>query len=90
MGEDKLKTIVSTIISIITDTLGYPVKLNESSVISDIYMDSLDTAVLMSTLESIYHIEVDDTIYEDKGMRISDLANYIQNKLYDRGGIKEN
>lgn len=90
MAANNLKTITSTIISVITEDLGYPVKLDESSVISDVYMDSLDTELFRSMLEGIYRITIDDSIYTDRSTRISDLANYIQNKLYVKGGIKEN
>lgn len=90
MAANNLKTITSTIISVITEDLGYPVKLDESSVISDVYMDSLDTELFRSMLEGIYHITIDNSIYANRSMRVSDLANYIQNKLYVKGGIKEN
>jgi acyl carrier protein len=90
VAANNLKTITSTIISVITEDLGYPVKLDESSVISDVYMDSLDTELFRSMLEGIYRITIDDSIYTDRSTRISDLANYIQNKLYVKGGIKEN
>nr|DAT77801.1 MAG TPA: hypothetical protein [Caudoviricetes sp.] len=53
-------------------------------------MDSLDTELFRSMLEGIYRITIDDSIYTDRSTRISDLANYIQNKLYVKGGIKEN
>lgn len=80
----KIDSIASTIISVITDDLEYPVELTLSSVIADIYMDSLDYGLLKAILEGIYNITIDDTIYLDSSIRISDLANHIQNKIYDK------
>lgn len=84
MEVSKIDSIASTIISVITDDLEYPVELTLSSVIADIYMDSLDYGLLKAILEGIYNITIDDTIYLDSSIRISDLANHIQNKIYDK------
>lgn len=84
MEVSKIDSIASTIISVITDDLEYPVELTPSSIIADIYMDSLDYGLLKAILEGIYNITIDDTIYLDSSIRVSDLANHIQNKIYDK------
>lgn len=74
-----MNKIVNTIIDVITNNLGYPVELDENSILKDINMDSLDYSVLAAILENKFKIRIKLEEYKELNT-INNLAQYIYDK----------
>lgn len=75
------RTIIDFLIQAISD-MGYPVNLAEdSSLINDAGLDSLDIVDLSAMIEEEYSIRIDDSEYGIFKKTLADIADLIMSKL---------
>lgn len=73
------QNIINTIVSIITNELGYEIISNEESL--ELYIDREDISVLACMLEADYSIRIEDSFLYNSTLNICNLADYIYSKL---------
>lgn len=75
------KAAINFIIRVISD-MGYPIYLTEnSSLVSDAGLDSLDIVDLSAIIEEKYNISISDDEYGVFKKTIADVADLITSKL---------
>ena len=81
--ELNVKDVSKFIIDTIVEDLGYKVDLSRESSLNDIYMDSLDSALFISILESKYDITItkQEILDLDLFQSVQSLAEYIVSKV---------
>lgn len=76
-----MEEIINFIIEAIQN-IGYPIDLDEnSSLVNDAGMDSLDIVDLSAAIEDRYNIKISDSEYGIFKKSISDVAELIMSKL---------
>lgn len=72
-----VEEIISDIIRYITEDMGYPVQLNENSnLVDDAGMDSLDTIDLIGHLEAKYDVKFDEEDHSIFKKNICEIAKH--------------
>lgn len=81
--ELNVKDVSKFIIDTIVEDIGYKVDLSKESSLNDIYMDSLDSALFISILESKYDITITEQEILDLDLfhSVQSLAEYIVSKV---------
>lgn len=75
------KSTSEKIIELITDEFGYPLSIAGDDIIYDMGIDSLDLSAILSRLEGIYCIRIDDSIFTNHSITVDGLSEYILNKV---------
>ena len=78
--DQEINKVSDFIIDTIVNVLGYRVELDRNSSLEDIYMDSLDVALLVSNIESEYNVTFEDNEIRDLLGSIRILAEHIVTK----------
>lgn len=76
----EINKVSDFIIDTIVNVLGYRVELDKNSSLEDIYMDSLDVALLVSNIESEYNVTFEDDEIRDLLGSVRTLAEHIVTK----------
>lgn len=76
----EINKVSDFIIDTIVNVLGYRVELDKNSSLEDIYMDSLDVALLVSSIESEYNVTLEDDEIRDLLGSVRILAEHIVTK----------
>lgn len=79
-----VEEIISDIIRYITEDMGYPVQLNENSnLVDDAGMDSLDTIDLIGHLEAKYDVKFDEEDHSIFKKNIREIAEHTNSLVND-------